>query len=61
MEKIEIYTPEQAAEILSVGAQTVRDWLRTGELKGSKVGPRLWRITGDSIREFVKCGRKDGD
>ena len=33
-----VYTPEGAAEALMVPLETVREWLRTGKLKGVKVG-----------------------
>ena len=36
-------TAEQVAEALQVHLDTVRLWLRTGQLRGVKVG-RAWRI-----------------
>lgn len=53
---MEIYTPEQAAEKLSVGVATVQAWLRTGKLKGTKIG-RIWRITDDDIGELMSSSR----
>lgn len=38
-----LLTVGQASEKLSVPEKTVRDWLRSGKLKGLKVG-KLWRI-----------------
>jgi len=32
--------------------KTVREWLRTGKLKGKKVG-RLWRIKESDLEEFI--------
>lgn len=49
---MEIYTPEQVAEMLSVGVFTIREWLRSGKLKGSKIGS-LWRITRADIDELL--------
>ncbi len=36
-------TPEELAEALRVSPETVRRWLRTGEVKGQRAG-RLWRV-----------------
>jgi excisionase family DNA binding protein len=51
MEKL--LTPEEVAEKLSIKFRTVHGWLRTGKLKGVKVG-RLWRIREEDLEEFVK-------
>ena len=37
-------TTEQVAEALQVHLNTVRRWLRTGELQGRKFG-RVWRVS----------------
>lgn len=54
---MEIFTIGQAAKKLSVSDYTLRDWLRKGKIKGSKIGNgRLWRITEDQIKEYLdKC------
>lgn len=39
-----LLTVEEAAEHLPLRPATVRGWLRTGLLKGSKLG-RVWRIS----------------
>lgn len=54
---MEIYTPEQVAEMLSVGVFTVREWLRNGKLKGSKIGS-LWRITRSDIEEMLAANKQ---
>ncbi len=45
-------TPEQVAERFQVTAKTVRDWLRSGELIGVKVG-RSWRIRASDIDRYL--------
>ncbi|MDW7729699.1 MAG: helix-turn-helix domain-containing protein [Bacillota bacterium] len=56
----EYLTVEEAAAILKVRENTVRDWLKSGKLKGFKVG-RVWRLTEEAIAEFVESeGGKDG-
>ncbi|MGD0969930.1 MAG: helix-turn-helix domain-containing protein [Desulfobaccales bacterium] len=48
-----LLTPEDAAKILVVEAETVRSWLRDGKLKGVKMG-RLWRVKESDLGEFLK-------
>ena len=45
-------TVEQIAENLSVGAETVRRWLRTDDLEAVKAG-RGWRITEEAVDRFL--------
>ena len=47
-----IYTPQQAADLLQVSRQTLLRLCRTGELKCSKVG-RQWRISDSQIERFM--------
>lgn len=48
-----LLTPDDAAKALLVKSSTVREWLRTGKLKGVKMG-RLWRIRESDLVEFLK-------
>ena len=48
-----VYTPEGAAEALMVSPKTIREWLRTGKLKGVKVG-RLWRVRESDLQELLQ-------
>lgn len=57
---MEIYTPEQVAEMLSVGVFTIREWLRNGTLKGSKIGS-LWRITRADIEDMMAANKYKED
>jgi len=47
------YTPEQVAALLQVNQITVRRWLRSGKLKGSRLGARLWRVSQKQLDEFL--------
>ena len=42
-------TAEQVAELMQVHLGTVRVWLRSGQLRGVKVG-RAWRVPESAIR-----------
>ena len=46
------YSVEDVAEILGFKEKTVREWLRTGKLKGKKIG-RLWRVKESDLEEFI--------
>ncbi len=50
-----LLTPEDAAQALVVKPETLRGWLRTGKLKGVKVG-RLWRVRESDLEAFLKGG-----
>jgi excisionase family DNA binding protein len=50
-----IFTPEEVAERLTVSIKTVKDWLRSGKLKGVKAG-RLWRVRESDLESFLKEG-----
>lgn len=47
-----LLTPEEAAEIFAVSPKSIREWLRQGKLKGTKVG-RLWRIKKSDLEAFL--------
>jgi excisionase family DNA binding protein len=46
------YTVDETAEILKVAPETVRRLLRSGRLRGVKVG-RSWRIPERAIEDFA--------
>jgi excisionase family DNA binding protein len=54
-----LLTASQVAEQLQVTEHTVYEWLRTGKLRGLKVG-RLWRVPQASLDAFLQNG-KDGE
>lgn len=47
-----LLTPEEVAEKLRVSRLTVMSYLRSGVLKGTKVG-RLWRISEEDLSSFL--------
>lgn len=48
-----LLTPEEAAKQLAIKPRTVREWLRTGRLKGVKMGT-LWRVAERDLEEFIE-------
>lgn len=45
--------PEEVAELLDISENTIRHWLRKGELPGVKFG-RQWRIRKDDLDKFIE-------
>ncbi len=56
-----LLTVEEVARRLTVSAYTVREWLRTGKLKGYKIGPTKagWRVHAADLDAFVEAGRPE--
>ena len=50
-----IVTVQQAAEVLQVSQNLIREFLRQGKLSGFLVG-RLWRIPRTSLVDFARRG-----
>jgi len=46
------YSPAEVAEYLSVNVQTVRRWIRAGELRAYRIG-RFWRVSRKQVEEFL--------
>jgi len=54
-----LLTPEDAAKALVVKPETLRGWLRTGQMKGVKVG-RLWRVRESDLENFLQGSESKG-
>ena len=52
LEKTTAYTVKEAAELLNKTPQSIRYYIKTGELKAKKVG-RPYYITEKALEEFV--------
>jgi len=50
MEKV--FSPEQAAKLLQLSPVTVKKYLRTGVIKGVKMGTK-WRIPESDLQAYV--------
>ena len=51
-----LLTTETVAKILLVKPDTLRKWLRTGKIKGVKIGSRLWRVWKSELKVFLREG-----
>lgn len=50
-----LLTPDEVAKRLRVKGYTVREWLRTGKLKGFRAGGR-WRVREEDLEEQKELG-----
>jgi excisionase family DNA binding protein len=55
-----LLTPEAAAEKLAVSVKTVKNLLRSGKLRGVKVG-NLWRLREEALEEYLKETNPSGN
>ena len=53
-----LLTTKTVAKVLLVKPDTLRGWLRTGKIKGVKVGSRLWRVRESELEAFLSMERK---
>lgn len=51
------YTTEEVAKMLRVSMQTVQNWLRSGEIRGIKIG-KQWRIPKEEIENLKERNTK---
>ena len=56
MEQKEFYTTHEIAKILGLKEQTIRDYIKRGELAGHKFG-KVFRIRKDDFDRFVEQRR----
>jgi len=54
---MEFLTKEEVAKYLRVHPRTIERWLKSGELKGYKLGrgkTSLWRISKSELEKYLK-------
>lgn len=52
--ELKVYTVDDVAQSLDMHIETVREYIKRGELKASKVG-RKYIITLDNYKDFIKA------
>jgi excisionase family DNA binding protein len=47
-----LFSPEEVAERLGMSRYTIGEWLRSGRLKGRRIG-RFWRVKESDLQAFI--------
>jgi excisionase family DNA binding protein len=47
------YSPKELAQMLGVSEWTIREWFKTGVLKGAKHG-RQWRMSTEELTKYLE-------
>ncbi len=55
--ELKTYTLDEVAEALRVTRRTLYSYIKTGQLKATKIG-RFWRVSEDSLRTFIAKGAR---
>ncbi|MBU7583160.1 MAG: helix-turn-helix domain-containing protein [Nostoc sp. TH1S01] len=59
VEKSQLLTTHEIAEILRVHQRTVQRWISSNRLKAIKVGPKILRVRQQDLNEFLENQNKD--
>lgn len=59
VEKSQLLTTHEIAEILRVHQRTVQRWISSNRLKAIKVGPKIFRVRKQDLNEFLDNQNKD--
>ena len=51
---MKVYNLKQVVELLGLNIQTIRQYIKNGKLKASKIGTH-YIVTDEAIREFLKA------
>lgn len=54
----QLFTTDEAAELLKVHPETVRNWIRRGDLAAIRVG-RNWRIKRPDLERIAERGTEE--
>lgn len=53
MSEEKLLSPEEVAEVLGVSRLTVVRWVRSGKLKGQKLGKKTIRVKASDLEAFI--------
>ena len=60
VEDITIYNVKEISDILGITQVTIREYIRQGKLRAKKIAGE-WRITGESLRDFLSADKTKED
>lgn len=47
------YSTAEIEKILGISKWTLREWLKAGKIKGTKIG-KQWRVSQESLQAFLQ-------
>jgi excisionase family DNA binding protein len=53
-----LLSTQEVADILGVHVQTVRQYIRLGELPAVKISPRLYKVRPEDLERFIEDKKK---
>ena len=54
----DLLTVEEVAARLKLQEWTIRDWFKSGKLKGAKIGDSTWRMKESDLLDFIESSYK---
>ena len=57
---LDLLTTTEAADVFGVTAQTIKNWVRSGQMKGFRVGGRIM-LPREAVEEYVRQARASLD
>ncbi len=55
------YTVNQVAALFAVTSATIREWMKSGELRGIKIGNgHYWRVPESAVKELAEKRHGNG-
>lgn len=54
---LDLFTSTEAGELLGVTGQTIKNWVRQGQLRGYRIGGRIL-VPKDEVADYVRQARR---
>lgn len=56
LQSLPLYTLKELAQLLEVTERTLHTYIKTGKLKGVKIGGK-WKVTEENLQKFINGGQ----
>lgn len=53
---MEYFSVSEVSKMLKISKYTIREWMRDGKIKGTKLSDKVWRVSGEELENFIKEG-----
>jgi len=51
---LELYTVEELSDLMGIQERTIREYLKSGKIRGRKLAKR-WYVTEEALREYFEA------